>query len=120
MIKLFFAKFRSELLALLGVLAVASMGAIAVGSYNIGKQREQLQSLTEANHKWADAWEAMSRVRELEHANAQELQDKLDALAAGAADDSQRLKELERNNAEVKALLATRLPDELRSLLNNP
>lgn len=118
MIKLFFAKFRSELLALLGVLAIASMGAIAVGSYNIGKQREAIDRLADANQKWAGAWETMNRVRELEHANAQELQDKLDALATGAADDSQRLKELERNNAEVKALLATRLPDELRSLLN--
>lgn len=117
-VSMFFARHKPTIYAALGVLALTSTVSLMAGAYNIGKQRQELATLAATNKKWADAWGKMSQVREMEQRNAADLQAKIDAISQGARDDSDRLKELERSNEEVRNILNTRLPDDLRRLLN--
>jgi hypothetical protein len=112
------APWKSELFALVGVLAVCGLGAAAVGSVYIGRQNDTIKTLSAANKQWSQNWETMNAVREIEQKNALLLQEKLDLITQGAAEDTERLKALETQNAEVKELLGTRLPDDLRRMLN--
>lgn len=113
-----FAPWKGHLFALAGVLAVAGIGATAVSAVHIGRQDATIKNLTAANNKWAKNWERVTQIRALEHENTMLLQAKLDLLAADSTANTARLRSLEANNAEVKQLLGTRLPADLRGLLN--
>lgn len=109
---------KAQILGLLGVLAVCGVGGAIIASIHIGRQNDQIETLTATNRLWSENWKKMNAVRELEQANTLALQSKLDRISNDAAGDTERLKKLEAQNAEVKALLGTRLPADLRGLLN--
>lgn len=112
----FFIKYRKHLVPLIAVLALTI--PLSLGVYQLGKQSERLGHLAEANKQWSIAWSKMNEVREIERKNAEDLAVKIDSISKGAHNDSQRLKELEQSNEEVRNILNTRLPDDLKRLLN--
>lgn len=114
----FVAKWKSSLLGLLGVLAVAGIGAAAFSAVIISGKNDVIELQAETNEQWATNFAAMKEKAEKDQKAVLELQATLDTLAVGAAADTERLKQLEATNAEVKELLGTRLPPDLRKLLN--
>lgn len=115
----FIARHKAYLYALLVVLALTSVLSLCYGTYQLGKQSEELKNLADANKQWAESWDRMNKLRELEHKNAVDLQGKLDAITANNHTARQKLKELERDNEEVRDFLDTRLHPDLERLLND-
>ena len=120
----FLAPFKSYLFGLAGVIAVAGIGTTIMAYSHIKAQEKTIEAqsgrigdLVEINRDWAKQAALRDRLREIEHKNALLLQERLVALDERAAAQSEQLRELEKNNAEVKALLAQRLPADLKRLL---
>lgn len=111
-------KWKSTLIGLLGVLAIAGIGAAAFSAVIISGKNDVIELQAATNEKWSVAFDAMKEARARDQKAVLELQASLDALAVGAAADTERLKQLEATNAEVKELLGRRLPPDLRRLLN--
>ncbi|WP_395326952.1 hypothetical protein WBP06_09555 [Novosphingobium sp. BL-8H] len=115
---------KSELFAMVGVLAVCGVGATIAGYLHIQRQNEQIEAkdarigdLVTANKGWAAHSAEQDRLRALEQQNVLLLQDKLALIEQQNTAAAVQLKELENSNAEVRELMARRLPDDLRRLL---
>lgn len=117
--------FRSYILAGIGVLAVAGIGTTVMSYFQIKAQNKtieaqsaQVDTLTATNKGWVVWAEKETKLRALQQENVLLLQDKLALLQEQAVVNHKQLKDLEASNAEVKAFMAQRLPDDLRVLLN--
>lgn len=118
------APFKSELFAMVGVLAVCGVGATVAGYLHIQRQNDQIEAkdarigeLLTTNKQWAAHSAEQDRLRVLEQRNTLLLQDKLALIEQQNVAASAQLKELETSNAEVRELMGRRLPDDLRRLL---
>lgn len=111
-------KWKSTLLGLLGVITVAAIGALAFSLVIISGKNDVIELQASTNKQWSETFAAVKLKAEKDQKAVLELQATLDLLAVGAAADTERLKQLEATNAEVKELLGTRLPADLRKLLN--
>ncbi|MFC0684624.1 hypothetical protein [Novosphingobium clariflavum] len=118
------APFKSELFAMVGVLAVCGVGATVAGYLHIQRQNDQIEAkdarigeLLNTNKQWAAHSAEQDRLRALEQRNTLLLQDKLALIEQQNVAASAQLKELETSNAEVRELMGRRLPDDLRRLL---
>ncbi|MGO4167874.1 hypothetical protein [Novosphingobium sp. YAF33] len=116
--------FKSELFAMVGVLAVCGIGATIAAYLHIQRQNDQIETLDGrvgdlviANKGWAARYAEQDRLRVLEQENVLLLQDKLDLIEQQGVASAAQLKQLEKTNAEVRELMARRLPPELRRLL---
>lgn len=110
---------RSNFNALLLVVAVVGIATVATSAYRLGKQTEAIEHLTTANKLWQDAFKYQDEARKSAETRVQEMQAERDKYRTASNERTQKIKELERNNAELKALLDTHLPDELVRLLNS-
>ncbi|PNU02532.1 hypothetical protein [Novosphingobium guangzhouense] len=115
---------KSELFAMVGVLAVCGVGATIAGYLHIQRQNDQLAvkdrqigDLSEANKGWSAYAAKQNQLRDLEQKNVLLLQDKLALIEGQNVAAAAQLKELENSNAQVRELMARRLPDDLRRLL---
>ncbi|KMS59965.1 hypothetical protein V474_07630 [Novosphingobium barchaimii LL02] len=118
------APFKSELFAMVGVLAVCGIGATIAGYLHIQRQNDQIAAkevqidgLVSANKGWAAHAAEQNRLRDLEQRNVLLLEDKLALIEAQNTAAAAQLKDLETSNAEVRELMARRLPADLRRLL---
>jgi uncharacterized protein HemX len=119
-----FAPFKSELFAMVGVLAVCGLGAAVIAYCHIQQQRQTIEvqsnridDLVTVNKSWANWADSQQRLRDLEQQNTRLLQDKLALIESDLSQASVQLDQLEASNAEVKELLGRRLPADLRRLL---
>ncbi|PZQ55792.1 MAG: hypothetical protein DI555_07130 [Novosphingobium pentaromativorans] len=122
--KLLFAKFRSEIFGMIGVLAVCGVGALIIAWLHIQRQDDQLEAkeeriegLVTANKGWALHAAEQDRLRALEQKNTLLLQDKVDLIEKQGVASAAQIKDLEQSNEEVRRLMAQRLPADLRKLL---
>lgn len=122
----FLAPFKSYLFGLAGVIAVAGIGTTLIAWRHIQAQEKTIEAqsgrigdLVEINRDWAKQAALRDRLREIEHKNALLLQEQLAVIEERSASQSQQLRELEKNNAEVKELLSRRLPADLKRLLDS-
>ena len=122
----FLAPFKSYLFGLAGVIAVAGIGTTLMAYSHIRAQEKTIEAqsgrigdLVEINRDWAKQAALRDQMREIEHKNALLLQEQLAVIEERSASQSAQLRELEKNNAEVKELLSRRLPADLRKLLNS-
>ncbi|WP_277666511.1 hypothetical protein, partial [Novosphingobium lindaniclasticum] len=111
--------FKSELLAMIGVLAICGIGATVAAYLHIQRQNDQIATLdtrvgdlVSANKGWADRYAEQDRLRALEQKNVLLLQDKLALIEQQGVASSAQIKELEKSNAEVRELMARRLPPD--------
>lgn len=116
--------YKSHIFAMVGVVAVAGIGASVIAYVHIKSQREtidaqgaRIDDLVEINTGWQVWAGKQQQIRALEQANTQLLQDNLALIQSRSAEQSEQLKKLESSNAEVRELLGQRLPADLRSLL---
>ena len=122
----FLSPFKSYLFGMAGVIAVAGIGTTIMAYFHIRAQEKtievqssRIRDLVEINRDWARQAALSDRVRAIEHENARLLQEQLAVIEDGSAPQSQQLRALAKNNAEVNELLSRRLPDDLRKLLNS-
>ena len=115
---------KSELFAMVGVLAVCGVGAGIFGYLHIQRQNDQIAAketqidgLVAANKGWAARAAEQDRLRALEQRNTLLLQDKLALIEQQNTAAAAQLKELENSNAQVRELMGRRLPSDLRRLL---
>lgn len=115
---------RSHLLGAIGVLAVCGLASTAIAYIHIRQQNKTIEAqsgrigdLIAVNKDWAEYSRKQQDIRDLEQENTRLLQDKLALIEDQSADASQRLKQLEASNAEVKEFLGRRIPADLRRLL---
>lgn len=115
---------KSELFAMVGVLAVCGVGAGIIGYLHIQRQNDQLATkdrqigkLVEANKGWFVYMKRRDQLRDLEQRNVLLLQDKLALIDGQNTALATQIKQLEQSNAEVRELMSRRLPDDLRRLL---
>lgn len=125
MIKLF-KQFRSQIFAMVGVLAVCGLGATLVAWLHIQRQNDQLEAkeaqigeLVTTNKGWAAHAAEQNRLRELEQRNVLLLEDKLALIEQQNSAAATQLKDLEASNAEVKEYMSRRIPADLRRLLES-
>ncbi|MGH6746603.1 hypothetical protein [Novosphingobium sp.] len=118
------APIKSELLAMVGVVAICGIGATIAGYLHIQRQNAQIETLDTrigdlviANKGWAARATEQDRLRALEQKNVLLLQDKLALIEQQGVASAAQLKQLEKTNAEVRELMARRLPPELRRML---
>lgn len=118
------APYRSQMFALVGVLAVCGVGATSVAwlyirlqGERIAAQASRIDGLVEANTQWAAHARDADRLRALEQKNVLLLQDRLALIQAQNAATASQLKQLEATNAEVRDYLARPVPADLRRLL---
>lgn len=116
--------FKSELFAMVGVLAVCGISATIAGYLHIQRQNDQIAAkevqidgLVTANKGWAAHAAEQNRLRDLEQRNVLLLEDKLALIEGQNTAAAAQLKDLETSNAEVRELMARRLPADLRRLL---
>ena len=116
--------FKSELLAMVGVLAICGIGASVAGYLHIQRQNDQLSTkdgqiadLAIANKGWAARVAEQDRLRALEQKNTLLLQDKLALIEQQGVASAAQITQLEKSNAEVRELMARRLPADLRRVL---
>lgn len=117
-------QFRSQIFAMVGVVAVAGVGASTIAWLHIQDQRHQIAAqsrqideLAEANKGWADHAAALTRLRALEQRNVLLLQDKLALIEAQNTSAARQLNELEASNAQVREYMSRPIPADLRRLL---
>ena len=116
--------FKSELFAMVGVVAVCGIGATVAGYLHIQRQNDQIETLDTrvgdlviANKSWAARAAEQDRLRGLEQKNVLLLQDKLALIEQQNTAAAAQLKQLEATNAEVKEYLSRPIPADLRRLL---
>ncbi|WP_313437328.1 hypothetical protein [Novosphingobium sp.] len=109
---------------MVGVLAVCGIGATIAGYLHIQRQNDQIGTLDKrnaelvtANKGWASRIAEQDRLRALEQKNALLLQDKLALIEKQGVASAAQIQQLEKSNAEVRELMARRLPDDLRRVL---
>lgn len=119
------APFKSELFAMVGVLAVCGIGATIAGYLHIQRQNDQIAAkevqidgLVAANKGWAAHAAEQNRLRALEQRNALLLEDKLALIEQQNTAAAAQLKELEAGNAEVREYMSRPIPADLRRLLD--
>jgi hypothetical protein len=117
--------FKSELFAMVGVVAVCGIGATVAGYLHIQRQNDQIETLDTrvgdlviANKSWAARAAEQDRLRGLEQKNVLLLQDKLALIEQQNTAAAAQLKQLEATNAEVKEYLSRPIPADLRRLLD--
>ncbi|MEE4452850.1 hypothetical protein [Novosphingobium resinovorum] len=115
---------KSELIAMVGVLAVCGIGAGIIGYMHIQRQNDQIAAkdryigdLAEANKGWVAYMKRRDQLRDLEQRNVLLLQDKLTLIDGQNTALSSQIEQLEQSNAEVRELMSRRLPADLRRLL---
>ena len=120
------APWKSHIFAMVGVIAVAGIGASIIAYAHIKSQRQTIVSqharideLVTINQGWATWADQQQKLRTLEQENVLLLQDQLAIIQSHASAQSEQLKELEASNAEVKELLGRRLPADLKRLLED-
>lgn len=120
-----FKQFRSQIFAMVGVLAVCGLGATLIAWLHIQRQNDQLETkeaqigeLVATNKGWAAHAAEQNRLRELEQRNVLLLEDKLALIEQQNTAAATQLKELETSNAEVKEYLSRPIPADLRRLLD--
>jgi len=120
----FLTPWKSELFAMVGVLAVCGIGATIAGYLHIQRQNDQIGALDKrnaelvtANKGWASRVAEQDRLRALEQKNALLLQDKLALIEQQGVASAAQIQQLEKSNAEVRELMARRLPADLRRVL---
>lgn len=91
--------------------------SLAVGAYQLGRQGERLKTVVETNERLIKSADDAEAARDAEQKNAVEMQTKLDLITGSSEEANRRLRELERNNAEIKEFMAVRTPDAARGLL---
>jgi hypothetical protein len=118
------APYRSQIFAMVGVLAVSGIGASIIGWMQIQRQNDQIadkdgkiDELVTTNKGWAAHAAEQDRLRALEHKNVLLLEDKLALIEQQNAAAAVQLKDLEASNAEVKEYLSRPIPADLRRLL---
>jgi len=116
--------FKSELLAMIGVVAICGIGATIAGYLHIQRQNDQIETLdtrvgdlVTANKGWAARATEQDRLRALEQKNVLLLQDKLALIEQQNTAAAAQLKQLEATNVEVKEYLSRPIPADLRRLL---
>lgn len=116
---------KSELFAIVGVLAVAGIGTAVISYFytkaqarTIEAQRDTIELQAQTNDQWARNWETMSRVRQIEQQSALDLQAQLALIAQDNDAMATSIKELEATSAETRDYLRNRIPDDLRRLLS--
>lgn len=116
--------FRSQIIAGVGVLAVCGVGATCIAWIHIQRLNDQIETrdgriegLEATNKNWAAHAAEQDRLRSLEQQNVLLLQDKLALIEQQNTSAAAQLKDLETSNAEVRELMAQRLPADLRRLL---
>ncbi len=116
---------KSELFAMVGVLAVCGIGASIAGYLHIQRQNDQIEAkdtrikdLVTANKDWAAHSAEQDRLRALEQQNVLLLQDKLALIERQNTAAAAQLKDLEAGNAEVREYMSRPIPAELRRLLD--
>jgi hypothetical protein len=121
----FLNPWKSELFAMVGVLAVCGIGATIAGYLHIQRQNDQIENLDArvgdlvvANKGWAARVAEQDRLRGLEQKNVLLLQDKLALIEQQNTAAAAQLKQLEATNAEVKEYLSRPIPADLRRLLD--
>jgi len=121
----FLTPWKSELFAMVGVLAVCGIGATIAGYLHIQRQNDQIENLDArvgdlvvANKGWAARVAEQDRLRGLEQKNVLLLQDKLALIEQQNTAAAAQLKQLEATNAEVKEYLSRPIPADLRRLLD--
>lgn len=112
-----FAKYKATIYAALAVLALTSTAALVTGAYNLGKQREQLSQLADANKKWVEAWSKMNQVREIEQKNMRDLQERWSKIET-AQSATGKVKELEKRDEKVRDYRSIELTDDHKRLLD--
>jgi hypothetical protein len=120
----FLTPWKSELFAMVGVLAVCGIGATIAGYLHIQRQNDQLTTkdrqiadLGVANKGLSAHVAEQDRLRALEQKNTLLLQDKVDLIEKQGVASAAQIKDLEQSNEEVRRLMAQRLPADLRKLL---
>jgi hypothetical protein len=120
----FLTPWKSELFAMVGVLAVCGIGATIAGYLHIQRQNDQLATkdkqiadLGVANKGLSAHVAEQDRLRALEQQNTILLQDKLALIEQQGVASAVQIRELEKSNAEVRELMARRLPADLRRVL---
>ena len=118
------APIKSELLAMVGVVAICGIGATIAGYLHIQRQNDQIATLDKrnadlvtANKGWANRVAEQDRLRAQEQKNVLLLQDKLALIEQQNTAAAAQLKQLEATNAEVKEYLSRPIPADLRRLL---
>ena len=116
--------FKSELLAMIGVLAICGIGAAVAAYLHIQRQNDEIETLdtrvgdlVTANKGWVARVAEQDRLRAEEQKNVLLLQDKLALIEQQNTDAAVQLKQLEAANAEVKEYLSRPIPADLRRLL---
>lgn len=116
---------RSYLVGGVAVLAVCGLATGALAWFHIRQQNETIDAKDQVIVSQADQIGSLSktinaqvRLRELEQENTRQLQDDLAAIQEQSAGLSRQITELEASNAEVREFMATRIPDDLRRLLD--
>lgn len=118
------AQFRSQLFALVGVLAVCGVGAAVISYIHIASQREtidaqegviQLQAAT--NQQWSQNWQDMKEIRKVDQQAVTDLQAAVGLIAEDNEEMAQAVKRLEANDEIVKKYMAQPIPPELRRVL---
>lgn len=115
---------RSHLLGAVGVIAVCGIASTSVAyvyirqqNATIRTQSDRIGDLVETNKSWAVWATQQQKIAQLERENAEILQRHVSAIEAQSADMTQRMKELEASNEQVKEYMARPIPLELRRLL---
>ncbi|AOR77236.1 hypothetical protein [Novosphingobium resinovorum] len=120
-----FAKFRSEIFGMIGVLAVCGVGALIVAWLHIQRQDDQISTqatqitaLADANKGWVIYMKRRDQLRDAEQRNTLLLQDKLTLIEGQNAANAAQLQKLRDENAEVREYLSRPIPADLRRLLD--
>lgn len=118
------APWKSELFALIGVLAVAGIGTSVISYFytkaqarTIEAQQATIKLQAQTNDQWADNWRTMTKVRAIEQKSVVDLQAQLDTIAQDNDAMASSIKELEKSNAGVREYLSGKLPADLKRLL---
>ncbi len=119
-----FAQFRSQIFAMVGVVAVCGLGASTIAWLHIQRQNDQIAvkerqigDLVATNQGWVKHAAEQNRLRALEQKNVLLLEDKLALIEQQNVSTAAQLKDLETSNAEVKEYMSRRIPADLRRLL---
>lgn len=118
------APWKSELFALVGVLAVCGIGTtIAAWLYSraqadtITAQQATIDLQAQTNEQWAKNWDRMQDQRRRDQQAVIDLQAQLGLISDDNDEMAASIKELEKSNADVRDYLSGKLPDELRRVL---
>lgn len=123
-LKQLIAPYRPHIIGAIGVLMVCGIMSTAVAWLHIKAQGRtiaaQVQTIEEKDRTISGlgrAIRAQVALRRLEQRNTLLLQDKVALIEAQSSDMSNKIKELEASNAEVREFMARPIPDDLRRLL---